>query len=341
MPRGPRLDAPGVLHHVMARGIERRKIFLEEEDYQDFVERLGKVLGEGGGVCYAWSLLPNHFHLLLRTGQGTLIRLMQRLMTGYAVKFNFRHKRVGHLFQNRYKSIVVEEEPYLLELVRYIHLNPLRARQVAGMEGLDRYPWSGHAVLLGKRKLEGQEVGEILGRFGDQAGRARRRYRIFVEEGIGQGRRPELQGGGLIRSLGGWEEARKVRRKEAWVMSDARILGGGDFVSRVLKETAVGEVKKPIGISDLMRQVSEIKGIESDSLRGGRKNPEITRVRALVVYIAVEKMGIRGVELAKELGLGQSAVSRLVKRGREIYSQSGDLQERLNLSNYHEVKSVP
>ena len=341
MPRGPRLDAPGVLHHVMARGIERRKIFIEEADYQDFVDRQGKVLVEGGGVCYAWSLMPNHFHLLLRTGSVPLVRVMQRLLTGYAVNFNFRHKRAGHLFQNRYKSIVVEEEPYLLELVRYIHLNPLRAKLVPGLEGLDRYPWSGHAVLMGRRKAEGQEVEEVLGRFSENLGPARRKYRVFVEEGVSQGRRPELQGGGLIRSLGGWEEARKIRRKEDWVRSDARILGGGDFVTRVLKDTDVGAVEKPISILDLIIRVSEIMGVGADSLKGGRKNPEITRARAVVVYIAVEKLKIRGMELAKELGLGQSAVSRLVIRGREIYSQSEDLRERLKLNDNHVVKYVP
>jgi len=341
MPRGPRLDAPGVLHHVMARGIERRKIFIEEGDYQDFIERLGKILGEGEGVCYAWSLMPNHFHLLLRTGSGTLVRVMQRLMTGYAVSFNFRHHRAGHLFQNRYKSVVCEEEPYLLELVRYIHLNPLRAKLVAGMDGLDNYPWSGHAVLLGKRKAEWQEVDDVLGRFRDKMGLAHSKYRRFVEEGVDQGRRPELQGGGLIRSLGGWEEALKIRRREDRVLSDTRILGDGDFVSRVLKEAEAGRLEKPIGFSDLVNQVSMVMGVGADRVRGAGKSREVSRMRAVAVYLAIEKLKIRGVEVAKELGLGQSAVSRMVLRGKEIYLQSMDLQEKLNLSKCQEVKNVP
>lgn len=332
MPRGPRLDAPGVLHHVMGRGIERRKIFLEEADYQDFIDRLGMTLIEGGGICYAWSLLPNHFHLLLRTGSGTLVRLMQRLMTGYAVNFNFRHKRSGHLFQNRYKSIVVEEEPYFLELVRYIHLNPLRAKQVQGMEGLDRYPWSGHAVLMGKQKMAGQDADEVLGRFGDQAGRARRKYRIFVEEGISQGKRPELQGGGLIRSLGGWEEARKIRRREDWILSDARILGGGDFVSRVLKEAESERMKEPISVEELIDRLSAVMEVGADGIRGTGKNRKVSRSRAVAVYLLIERLKLKGVEVAKELGLSQSAVSKAVFRGKEIYSHSVDLQSKLNLS---------
>ena len=127
MPRQPRLDAPGLLQHVMARGIEGREIFKDDKDRKAFLERLALILEETQTQCYAWALIPNHFHLLLRTGPTPISTVMRRLMTGYAVTFNKRHKRSGHLFQNRYKSIVCEEEPYLLELIRYIHLNPIRA----------------------------------------------------------------------------------------------------------------------------------------------------------------------------------------------------------------------
>ena len=118
MPRQARLDAPGVLHHVMVRGLERRPIFRDDVDRRDFWARVGALVEATGLTVYAWALLPNHAHLLLRTGRRPLARCMRSLLTGYAGAFNRRHKRVGHLFQNRYKSIVVEEEPYLLELVR-------------------------------------------------------------------------------------------------------------------------------------------------------------------------------------------------------------------------------
>lgn len=102
---------------------------------------------------------------------------MRRLLTGYAVYFNRKYRRSGHLFQNRYKSILCEEEPYLLELVRYIHLNPLRAGLVSDLDKLDRYPWSGHAVLLGHRNLEGQEIGEVMASFGKSRTHALQGYR--------------------------------------------------------------------------------------------------------------------------------------------------------------------
>ena len=152
MPRQARLDAPGVLQHVMAMGIERRKIFWDDKDCSSFLERLALILEETQTQCYAWALIPNHFHLLLRTGATPLSTVMRRLMTGYAVTFNIRHRRSEHLFQNRYKSVICEEDPYLLELIRYIHLNPLRAGLVNDLTDLDKYPWTGHSAILGRRK---------------------------------------------------------------------------------------------------------------------------------------------------------------------------------------------
>ena len=152
MPRQPRLDAPGLLQHVMARGIERRKIFFDDKDRESFLERFAGILEETRTQCYAWALIPNHFHILLGTGPTPLSKVMRRLMTGYAVTFNKRHKRSGHLFQNRYKSVVCEEDAYLLELIRYIHLNPLRAKLVQDLKELDKYPWSGHSTILGRSK---------------------------------------------------------------------------------------------------------------------------------------------------------------------------------------------
>jgi putative transposase len=121
MPRTARLDIPGLLQHVIVRGIERRDIFMDDDDRRDFVQRFQFLLEQAGVDCLAWSLMSNHyFHLLVHPRQTTLAKFMRRLLTGYAVSFNLRHKRTGHLFQNRYKSIVCDEDSYLLELVRYI-----------------------------------------------------------------------------------------------------------------------------------------------------------------------------------------------------------------------------
>jgi len=191
MPRQPRLDAPGVLHHIMVRGIERTQLFRADADRADFVFRLADLAEQGALTVYAWALLSNHAHLLVRTGSRPLPRSMRSHLTGYAGAFNRRHHRVGHLFQNRYKSIVVEEDTYLLELVRYLHLNPLRAKAVRTLRALDRYPWTGHSALVGTVARPWQATQIILAQFGRTAGRARRAYRAFVAAGI-----PQVSGSG-------------------------------------------------------------------------------------------------------------------------------------------------
>jgi REP element-mobilizing transposase RayT len=162
MPRQPRLDAPNALHHVMVRGIERTALFRDDTDRTDFVARLAALAEQGAWTVYAWALLPNHAHLLVRTGRRSLPRSMRSLLTGYAGAFNRRHRRGGHLFQNRYRSIVVEEEPYLRELVRYLHLNPLRAKLTPTLRTLDRFPWTGHSALLGTRPRPWQDTTTLV-----------------------------------------------------------------------------------------------------------------------------------------------------------------------------------
>jgi REP element-mobilizing transposase RayT len=235
MPRRSRIDAPGALHHIICRGIEQRPIFEDDFDRDRFVERLGTVLQETATPCYAWALIPNHFHLLIRTGLVPVATVMRRLLTGYAVNFNHRHRRSGHLFQNRYKSILCQEDPYLLELVRYIHLNPIRAGLVADLNSLDRYPYSGHSRIMGRLTGGFQDIETVLSMFGKTRRGARKRYKAFVSKGLLAGKRPELTGGGLIRSSGGWHALKELRRMGIHFKSDERLLGDSDFVDTVLK----------------------------------------------------------------------------------------------------------
>lgn len=161
---------------------------------------------------------------------------MQRLLTGYAIRFNRRHRRHGQLFQNRYKSILCQENPYLLELVRYIHLNPLRAGLVHNLRDLERYPFCGHGAMLGKRQLEWYADDEVLLMFNPRKAAARRDYRAWVRLGAESGRRPDLIGGGLVRSLGGWKTVLPTRGRDPRVKGDERILGDGVFVENALSE---------------------------------------------------------------------------------------------------------
>ena len=235
MPRKARIDAPGALHHIICRGIERKHIFRDNSDRENFIDRLGNILIDTATTCYAWALIPNHLHLLLRTGSTPIVTVMLRLLTGHAVYFNRRHRRHGHLFQNRYKSILCQEDVYLLELVRYIHLNPIRAKLVPDMTGLGKHPYSGHSVLVGNLKNKWQDREFVLACFDKKVSKAVRQYRMFVEEGLGKGKHPELTGGGLIRSLGGWVEAKKIGYRQGRLKGDERILGDSAFVDNVLR----------------------------------------------------------------------------------------------------------
>ena len=184
MPRMSRLDTPGLLHHIIIRGIERRKIFNDNKDREDFIERLSILLPKTKTQCYAWAFMTNHAQFLFRSGPAGISALMRRLLTGYAVYYNRRHRRHGQLFQNRYKSIICQEDAYLQELARYIHLNPLRAKIVDDLSQLDRYAYGGHSALIGNKKREWQDTEFVLGFFGKKASEAQRNYRAYVKKGI-------------------------------------------------------------------------------------------------------------------------------------------------------------
>ena len=200
MPRQARIDYPGALHHVIVRGIEGKYILKEEYDKKELYTRLKDVLEKSNLQIYAWSMMSNHFHLAVQTGKTSLSVFMRRLLTGYAVNYNKRHKRRGYLFQNRYKSIVCDRDEYLLPLIRYIHLNPVKADMIT-YGRLKNYKWTGHMELM-----DGGEKGlikrnEVLEFFGRTEGKAKSAYEEFIKEGLNS--KEDFMGGGLIRSMGG------------------------------------------------------------------------------------------------------------------------------------------
>ena len=324
MPRQARLDAVGTLHHVILRGIEKRQIFDDDQDRKIFVNRMGQLAVETLTKIYAWSLLTNHAHILLRSGPTGLPSYMRRLLTGYAQTYNRRHKRYGHLFQNRYKSIVCEEEVYFQELVRYIHLNPLRAGLVQNLAGLDRYPWSGHGILVGKGGNRWQDVKYVLSWFGKRVGQARKIYHGYVSEGIKQGRRPELVGGGLIRSLGGWSAVVSLRRSGEKALADERILGTDEFVERVLGE-ADQRAKRLFSsrmrnkeLEQVLEERCKREGISVRELKMGSRRGMVSKVRSDLAWRLTREGGLPLAEVARHLGGSTSAVSQVLRRRADI-----------------------
>ena len=305
MPRAARLDMPGLLQHVIVRGIARCDIFLDDDDRLCFVQRFSELLEKTDTKCLAWALMTNHFHLLVCPSNGSLATFMRRLLTGYAVTFNLRHDRSGHLFQNRYKSIVCDRDEYLLELVRYIHLNPLRAGIVTNVDRLERYPWCGHSVILGKGALRGQDWEVVLGLFGRKLGEARRRYRQFVRDGVTQGRRDDLVG------------RRNVELSACLDNSfDGRILGDTDFVDRLRHAAPLRdriEVKVPI--QDIVEQTASRFTVSARTLASASRSAVVVRARAIACHMAISA-GHSAAEVGRYLGMSRYGVCAAAARGR-------------------------
>ena len=327
MPRKARIDASGALHHIICRGIEKRNIFRYDTDKNDFIDRLSRVVSETQTSCYAWALLNNHLHLLLRTGNVPIAKVMQKILTGYVVSFNRRYRRHGHLFQNRYKSILCQEDQYFLELVRYIHLNPLRAKLVDSIQDLDKYSYSGHSIIMGKKKVEWQDVAKVLNMFGSKASSARNHYREFIIKGIEMGKRPDLIGGGLVRSSGGWQAVKAFRRNQIHLKGDERILGDSDFVLQVLNEQKEQMERRfrlracGYDFDKVVERVAILFGLSRQEILGPSRQRLRVTARSILCYWAIRELGMKGAEISRMLKINQSSVSRAVSRGEKFVNE--------------------
>jgi putative transposase len=253
---------------------------------------------------------------------------MRRLLTGYAVNFNLRHQRSGHLFQNRYKSLVCEEGAYLLELIRYIHLNCIRAGLVKGMEELDKYPWSGHSVLMGNQRRPWQAKEEVLLYFGQTEGPARRKYRQFIQEGLSWGKREELAGNRL----------RGRKRKEDQEIAgrfDYRVLGSGAFVERLLAEEdeVVRErarlKRKRVDVEEFLNLIGKEFGVSKEEMIDGGQRQVITKARSIFCYLSSRQLGWTGKQLSAVLHITPAAIHYAVVRGEKLLRADSALEEHL------------
>lgn len=326
MPRTARMDAPGVLQHVIIRGIERRKIFRDDWDRDDLIKRMALLLPETRTTCLAWAFLPNHAHFLLRTGDSGLSAFMGRLLTGYVIHFNNRHRRHGPLFQNRFKSILCQEDLYLKELVRYIHLNPLRAKVVSHMGELNCYPYSGHSSLTGKVERDWQDMKSVLLDFGRTPDEGRKNYRAFIEEGAARERSGRLTEGQWVRYRGGWKSRDEGPSGDGnrRVKSDERILGERNFVADVLsradeKFNRRWELRRRgYDLVRVAERVAEIYAMNSGDLFSRGRQKERVEARSLLCFWAVRELGVSLVEMSSLLGLTPSAISYAVIRGETL-----------------------
>jgi len=304
----------------MVRGINKSTIFEDDQDREQFLNRLGENVTDARATVYAFALMTNHAHALFKSGKPGISVVMRKQLAWYAQYYNRRHRRSGHLFENRYKSILCDEDNYLLALIRYIHLNPVRAGIVETMEELDCYPWAGHSVLMGKRECRWMDVEYVLLQFKDTTQKARNAYRRFVEEGMGMGRQPELTGGGLIRSKGGWSQVVAARRSGEKEEYDERILGSGDFVHAALKE-AEEKIRLQLKHRRTGRTLVQIIDQECDrsqispkELEGGSRRREVSALRIKIAKRGLDELGLSLAEIARHVGVSTSGIARAIKR---------------------------
>ncbi|MDP2683380.1 MAG: transposase [Deltaproteobacteria bacterium] len=317
MSRQARLDAPGALHHIMVRGINKANIFDDNQDKERFLERLGQNVKDGDCSVFAWVLMDNHVHILFKSGNHGISAVMRKLLTWYAQYYNRRHKRSGHLFENRYKSILCDEDSYLIALVRYIHLNPIRANTIKTIEELDNYIFCGHRAIIGKAKHSWMNPDYVLLQFGSTRRKSLSEYRKFMLEGIGLGRQSELTGGGLLRSLGGWSQVIARRRIGMNDEGDERILGSSDFVHAVLKETEERELRQlklkrsGMTLRKIIDQECDKTGISPMEVMNGVRRRVVSRLRAVIASRGRAELGLSSAEMARHLGVASASISRL------------------------------
>lgn len=287
MARRPRIDFPGAFHHVYARGIEKRDIVADPGDRKELRHRILKNLERFHAGCLAWAFLPNHFHLLFHSESGNLAGFMRCLMSGYSIYFNRKYERSGHLFQNRYKSSVIDTERYLLELIRYIHLNPVRSGIVQSVETLSRFPWTGHHEIITSGRLPWEKYPFIQEFFSSGYLPGMEIYLAFLEEGL-CGRRREFS----------FEE-------KAGGMKGGRTL---------IENSSIGGMDGPHPIFlDVVGKVSAKFKVPPDRILDGRRDRLTSCARREILRECVRDQGMAQSSVCRWLGITEAGGSYLLK----------------------------
>jgi len=288
MARKPRVEFDGAFYHVIVRGNQRRRTFQDDRARNAYLERIEHYRERCGFRLYAYVLMPNHVHLLMETKSVPLSKIMQGIQASYTQSYNRRHRKVGHLFQGRYKAILCDRNAYLPELVRYIHLNPGRLRDP---DDPWHYRWSSHAVYLGKASPVKVDTQEVLSQFSSRLGVARRAYQSFMEDGMKQG-----------------------HEEKYYQTLDQRFLGDERFVEKVAERTEAKDVEikgKKVGFVRLLQAICIARNVESKELLQAGRQRQWVAPRAQLVYLAREWCGLTTKELAGRLHRDASMISRL------------------------------
>ncbi len=306
MARKPRIEFEGAFYHVITRGNQRQRVFKDRDDYERYLKILGNYKIQYNYVLYAYVLMSNHIHLLIETKEKPLSKILQGINQSYTIYFNKRYGMVGHLFQGRYKAILCEKDAYLLSLVKYIHLNPIRARVV---KNLEEYPWSSHRCYVGRVRNEGiVDTEQVLKMFSEDRGRARRLYREYMGQGEG------------------------VKREDVYSTVSQRVLGGEEFVRRVFMKTGRAEVwgkkRHEYTLLEIGEGMERVYGVTLRQLREKSKEEGIVSGRKVMSLVAKE-YGYKGQEIAEYLRRDPAVITRYLKEGKRLESGVEKVHEAL------------
>ena len=287
MARKPRIEYEGAFYHVIVRGNRREKIFRDNKDYLKYLEILSRYKDRYHFSIYCYVLMGNHIHLLLECGKTPLSKIQQGINQSYTTYFNRKHNTVGHLFQGRYKAILCDKDTYLLSLVKYIHLNPVRAKISTDA---DQYQWSSHKCYVGKDSIV--DTGRVLSMFSEDRGASRRLYREFIGDGVA------------------------VNRDAVYRTVDQRVLGSEEFLDIVM-ERYDGEIikekkEKEYTLAEIAEGVEKIKGVPLKHMRVHNKTQYITASRKLFILLAAE-YGYKGREIAGYIKRDPALISMALK----------------------------
>ena len=288
---------------MMMRGNGGEDIFFEDDDRYHFYLLVQQGIERYGHRIHGFCCMTNHVHLAIQVGDIALSKIIQNLSFRYTRWINQRRKRIGHLFQGSYKAILVDADSYLLELVRYIHLNRCRAGMVKDPM---QYPWSGHRAYLGEEQLPWLTTDWVLSQFSQQKAAARRRYATFVQEGLGEGYRMEFHSGG--------EE-------------DARVLGEDRFVNRAIKPNQAR--LKPPPVKKIVRVVCHQYGIKEQELSDPSRKRHVAEARGVIAWLVVKNEIGTLTDLAQKSNRDLSVVSIAARKIDERTKEGKDFDRKL------------
>ncbi len=314
MARKPRIEFDGALYHVITRGNQRQQIFEDPEDYKKYLNILEDYKARYDFLLYAYVLMGNHVHLLMETKVVSLSKILQGVNQSYTMYFNRRYTTVGHLFQGRYKAMLCDKDSYLLSLIKYIHMNPVRAARAKSPEA---YPWNSHGFYVGQARGRGIVDSELVLRIFSEDGRkARRAYREYMgQKGI-------------------------LRREEVYATVDQRILGDEGFVEEVKARTGRSDVpgrrRHLYRLPEIAKAVEEMCGVTLGQLREKGRGEELGLGRRVMSLVAKE-YGYKGQELAGYLWRDPSVITRYLEEGNKLGNEVESIHAKLRENSNKQV----